>query len=439
MNAESLDHPGGTGSENPMEPSHEISETLGLGKSRESGRGVGRTVAVTVVALITAAILVPRLWGGDSEAVCRTEIVARGPLVVDISATGALAPLLEVEVGTEISGIVDSIHVDFNHRVTRGQVLARINTDRLEASTEQARANLAFAEAQRTEADANLLQADADLGRLRRVHELSGGEVPSQAELDAGQAAHDRAVAKVQSAVAQIAQAQATLEGFLSDLRRARIVSPIDGVVLDRRVEVGQTVAASFQTPVLFTLAGDLSEMQLSIDVDEADVGVVREGQTASFAVDAYPDSTFEARVAEVRYAPRTVGGVVTYETILTVDNSNLLLRPGMTATADIVVGRIDDAILVPNAALRFTPSNLPPTQGEEADEGLIGGLIPRPMSSTSHQRGSTPRVWVLRDGAAVPVELEIGPSDGVWTVVLGGELNAGDMVITDELAALGS
>jgi HlyD family secretion protein len=209
--------------------------------------------------------------------------------------------------------------------------------------------------------------------------------------------------------------------------------------VLDRRIEAGQTVAATFQTPVLFTLAGDLSQMQLSIDVDEADVGVVREGQTATFAVDAYPDSTFEARVVEVRYAPRTVGGVVTYETILTVDNTNLLLRPGMTATADILVGRVEDAVLVPNAALRFTPSNLQPTQEQEADEGLIGGFIPRPLASASHQRGSTPKVWVLRDGAAAPVELEIGPSDGMWTVVSGGDLDAGDLVITDELVAAGS
>jgi HlyD family secretion protein len=209
--------------------------------------------------------------------------------------------------------------------------------------------------------------------------------------------------------------------------------------VLDRRVEAGQTVAAAFQTPVLFTLAGDLRKMQLSIDVDEADVGAVREGQAATFAVDAYPDSTFRARVAEVRYAPRTVGGVVTYETILTVDNSNLLLRPGMTATADIVVGRVEEATLVPNAALRFTPSDPQLTEDDQTDDGLIGGLIPRPMASATHQRGTRPRVWVLRDGAAVAVELEIGPSDGVWTVVSGGELNAGDVVITDELTAVGT
>jgi HlyD family secretion protein len=382
--------------------------------------------------------MVGKLWGGDGPTAYRTELVVRGPLVVEVSATGALAPVTEVEVGTEISGIVDSVYVDFNQPVTRGQVLARINTDRLKASTEQARASLTFSQAQHSEAEAGLLQAEADLGRLRRVHELSGGEIPSQAELDGAQAAYDRAVAKEASAVAQIAQAQATLDAFLSDLRRARVVSPIDGIVLDRRVEAGQTVAASFQTPVLFTLAGDLRQMQLSIDVDEADVGVVREGQEATFKVDAYPERTFQARVAEVRFAPRTVGGVVTYETILTVDNADLLLRPGMTATAEIAVERINEGLLVPNAALRFTPSVAQRLEPEETDEGLMGGLIPRPTASASHQRGKIPRVWALRDGAAVPVDLELGPSDGMWTVVSEGEITAGEVVVTDEQVEVG-
>jgi HlyD family secretion protein len=409
--------------------------TLGLDETRGSQRGTGRIVAGTAITLgaVLALGMVGEVWGGDGPTAYRTEMVARGPLVMEVSATGALAPLTEVEVGTEISGIVDSVYVGFNQPVSKGQILARINTDRLEASTEQARASLAFSEAQHAETEAGLLQAEADLGRLRRVHELSGGDVPSQSELDAAQANYHRAVAKEASALAQIAQAQATLDGFLSDLRRARVVSPIDGVVLDRRVEAGQTVAASFQTPVLFTLAGDLRQMQLSIDVDEADVGVVREGQEATFTVDAYPEQIFEARVAEVRYAPRTVGGVVTYETILTVDNADLLLRPGLTATAEIVVGRVDEGLLVPNSALRFTPSMAQRVEAEETDEGLMSGLIPRPVASASHRRGSMPRVWVLRDGAPVPVDLEIGPSDGMWTVVSDGEINVGDVVITDE------
>jgi HlyD family secretion protein len=189
---------------------------------------------------------------------------------------------------------------------------------------------------------------------------------------------------------------------------------------------------------VLFTLAGDLRQMQLSIDVDEADVGVVQEGQEATFTVDAYPERTFQARVAEVRFAPRTVGGVVTYETILTVDNADLLLRPGMTATAEIAVERINEGLLVPNAALRFTPSVAQRLEPEETDEGLMGGLIPRPKASANHQRGKIPRVWALRDGAAVPVDLELGPSDGMWTVVSEGEITAGEVVVTDEQVEVG-
>ncbi len=440
MSAGPLDHASHRVARGPGEPSPEMIATLGLGESRDSRWGTGRVVAAIAITLgaVLALGVVSQLWGGDAPATYRTERVTKGPLIVEVSATGALAPVTEVEVGTEISGTVDSVYVDFNQPVARGQILARINTDRLEASTDQARASLAFSRAQHAEAEAGLLQARSDLARLKRVHELSGGDVPSQAELDAAQAAHDRAVAKEASAAAQIAQAQATLEGFLNDLRKARVVSPIEGVVLDRRVEVGQTVAASFQTPVLFTLAGDLRRMQLSVDVDEADVGVVREGQEASFTVDAYPDRTFHATVAEVRLAPRTVGGVVTYETVLTVDNRDLLLRPGMTATAEIVVGRVDEALLVPNAAMRFTPSVAQPSQ-DEADEGLVGGLIPQPLASASHRRGRTPRVWVLRDGVPVPVDLELGPSDGMWTVVSAGELAVGDAVITDEQTEAGS
>ena len=379
----------GTHAQTPMEPAPDVVATLGMNESSHSRWRSGRIVAgaaITFGALVALATA-GSMWHDDDPAIYRTELVAKGPLVSRVSATGALAPLTEVEVGTEVSGNVDAVYVDFNQPVMQGQVLARINTERIEASAEQARANLAFAEAQRSEAQAVVLQAEADLGRRKRVYQLSGGEVPSQSDLDAAQAAYDRAVARERSAAAQVDQAHAALDGHLSDLRRADVVSPIDGVVLDRRVETGQTVAAAFQTPVLFALAGDLRQMQLSVDVDEADVGVVREGQESSFTVDAHPDRSFHARVTEVRFAPRRVGGVVTYEAILDVDNGELRLRPGMTATAEIVVDRIDDALLVPNAALRFTPSSARRLQEEEASKGMVEGLIPRPTTSDSHRR----------------------------------------------------
>lgn len=414
-----------------MNPSPEIADTLGLGEAAPDGGSRWRIVVVWVVLIIALFGFARTLFGDDDGPTYRTQAVMRGELVVDISATGALAPLNEVQVGTEISGIVESVLVDFSDPVTRGQVLARINTERLDASTDQARASLALAEAQLAEAEAGVLQAEADLARLQRVFELSGGEVPSQSELDAGQAAFDRSVANRDSRLAQIAQSQATLDGFLSDLRRAVIISPIDGIVLDRQVEQGQTVAASFQTPVLFTLAGDLREMELSIDLDEADVGVVREGQEATFTVDAYPGRVFPAEVVEVRYAPRTVGGVVTYETILEVDNAELLLRPGMTATAEVVVGRVAEAVLVPNAALRFTPSEVL----AQADGGG-GGLLPIPDTNLGVDPTGPPRVWVLRDGDLVPIEVSVGSSDGVWTAVTASGLQVGDEIVVDELEA---
>ena len=424
----------------PTEPSLGIADTLGLNESDKSRRPAWLRTIVGVTIAIFAVFAISRLFGGGNDLpMYRTEQVVRGPLVVHISATGALAPLIQVEVGTEISGTVESVLVDFNQPVEKGQLLARINAERLEASTAQSRASLALAEAQRAEAEARVFEARSNLERLRRVFELSGGGVPTESELDSAQAAYDRAIANEAAAVAQIGQAQATLDGFLSDLRRARIEAPIDGIVLDRRVEAGQTVAASFQTPILFTLAGDLSEMELSVDVDEADVGLVVEGQAATFTVDAYPARSFSARVSEVRYAPRTVSGVVTYETILSVDNTELLLRPGMTATAEIVVNRVDEAILVPNAALRFTPSGWQPTDGDEVGEGLIGGLIPRPLGGTGRARDGTPRVWVLGDDEPEPLDLEVGASDGIWTVVTGSDLEVRDEVITDELEPIGS
>lgn len=428
MTAPGTTEVGGADAAGHMDPSVEIAETLGLGDATADGRSRWPLAVGAVVVLIALLGFARTLFGGDDGPMYRTQPVMQGTLVVDISATGALAPLNEVQVGTEISGIVESVLVDFSDPVTRGQVLARINTERLDASTDQARASLALAEAQLSEAEAGVLQAEADLARLQRVFELSGGEVPSQSELDAGQAAYDRSLANRASAVAQIAQSQATLDGFLSDLRRAVIVSPIDGIVLDRQVEQGQTVAASFQTPVLFTLAGDLREMELGIDLDEADVGVVQEGQKATFTVDAYPGRVFPAEVVEVRYAPRTVGGVVTYETILEVDNAELLLRPGMTATAEVVVGRVADAVLVPNAALRFTPSDV------LAESGGGGGLLPIPDTNIGVDPEGPPRVWVLRDGDVMPIEVVVGSSDGVWTAVTASGLQVGDEVVVDEL-----
>jgi HlyD family secretion protein len=260
-------------------------------------------------------------------------------------------------------------------------------------------------------------------------------------ELDTAQAASDRALAELARSGAQVVQAQAALDAEAVLLSKATIHAPIQGIVLSRNVEPGQTVAASFQTPVLFTLAENLAQMELHVNVDEADVGQVREGQAATFAVDAYPDRQFPARITEVHFASLTVTGVVTYETVLSVDNSELLLRPGMTATADIVVERVDDATLVPNAALRFSP--VAETEVPQAgQQSLLGRLFPRPQRGSapnnreSREDPGRPQVWVLRDDQPVAIPLTIGATDGISSAVVDGGIEPGTAVLVDTIDA---
>jgi HlyD family secretion protein len=257
--------------------------------------------------------------------------------------------------------------------------------------------------------------------------------VPSQSELDAAEAANERAKADEASAKAAVSQAQATLEANETDLSKSVIRSPINGIVLARNVEPGQTVAASFTAPVLFTLAEDLAQMDLHVNVDEADVGKVREGQRASFSVAAYPNRTFEARITQARYGSSTTSGVVTYETVLKVNNSDLSLRPGMTATADITVKKVESAILIPSAALRFTP----PVQEEKKTSGsLVSSLLPRPPSSKQRDdltiNKQEQRVYVLKNNHPSPVSITVGSTNGGLTEVVAGDIQPGMAVVVD-------
>ena len=240
-----------------------------------------------------------------------------------------------------------------------------------------------------------------------------------------------RARADQASTTAQVAQSQASLTAIDTDIKKAIIRSPISGIVLDRQIDPGQTVAASFQTPTLFTLAQDLTKMKLIVDVDEADIGNVRVGQDANFRVDAYPNRLFSSKVSEVRSTPKTSNGVVTYQTVLAVDNSERLLQPGMTATADITVTRVADTLLVPNAALRFTP---PAAQQQQGGGGGFR-LLPRPPGLQRRDRSledGRPRVWRLSGDGVEPVPVEIGPTDGRVTVLRSGDLAAGAALIVD-------
>ena len=394
-------------------------------------------VAALIVLAVAALLLRPRTSG--DEPVYRTERAQVGTLVVTVSATGNLQPTNQVDVGSELSGIVEQVYVDDNDRVKTGQVLARLDLSKLEDAVEKSRASLAAADAQVLQAEATLAEARATLARYRQVAELSGGKVPSRSEMDTAEANVKRAEADVASAQASVAQARANLRSDQTNVGKASIRSPIDGVVLSREVEPGQTVAASFQAPVLFTLAEDLAKMELQVDVDEADVGKVRVGQPATFTVDAWPDRTYDATITRVGYGSQEKEGVISYLTVLEVDNDDLSLRPGMTGTAEITTLTRENALLIPNAALRFSPPEAGST-ATESGRSVIGTLMPRPPREPRKVRTTpgkgAPRVWVLRDGAPVAVEIRTGASDGRQTEVLEGPVEAGTEVITEASSA---
>ncbi len=421
--------------------SDDVAKTLGVASSARFGPRTRRwavwgTAAVAVVA-------VGMVWwvarSGTETVQYKTQPVTRADLTVTVSATGSLEPTNKVDVGIEVSGTIKTVEADYNDRVKVGQVLARLDTTKLESQVLQTQAALESANAKVLQAQASAKEAHTQLERLVRVQELSGGKVPSQQDLDAAKAALDRAQADEAGAKAVVSQTQATLDANRTDLSKAVIHSPINGVILERSVEPGQTVAASFQAPVLFTIAEDLTKMELQVDVDEADVGQVKAGQEATFTVDAYPNRAFPARITAVYFGSQTVNGVVTYRAVLKVDNADLSLRPGMTATAVVTVTKVENALLVPNAALRFTPPQ--PTQtGQSGGGSLIGRLFPHPPapaskpSENANNKGAQ-RVWIVRNGQLETVAITTGQTDGVMTEVTGGALEPGTNVITDTIA----
>ena len=419
----------------PSEPP-DIAMVLGLEKTAQP-QPRWRIAVVAGVAVVLLLALVARPLLTRSHTGYGTQQVRRGDLLVTATATGTLRPIDQVDIGTELSGTIRTVDVGFNDAVHAGQLLARLDTTRLEAQVLQSKASLDSAQANVAQAKANLSETQSQLGRLRQVHEISGGKIPSAQELMGGQSAVARAEAALASAQAAVAQAKATLDVQQTDLSKATIRSPIDGIVLTASIRPGQTVAASLQAPLLFTLAKDLRRLELDLSVVEADFGRVKEGQTASFTVDAWPGRTFAGKVTQVRFDARTLGGVVTYETILEVDNPDLALRPGMTATASIEVARVEHALLVPNAALRFVP----PSQDERHKKGPLAGLIPNKDDFDVGSGGPTvesgaSRVWTVHGGSLTAVPVEIGATDGRWTQLLGGSLEEGTELAVDASAA---
>jgi HlyD family secretion protein len=409
----------------------DIEAILGVGGASASGwmhQPVLRWGAAGLAGLLLLAIAWS-FFGSDRAIHYVTEPVTRGNLVVIVTATGSVQPTNKVEVSSELSGTIRNVLVDYNSPVSTGQRLAELDTDKLNATADSSRAKLLAAKAKVADAEATVAEKERDLARKKTLEER---HYTSTQDLDLAQASYDRAVAALASAQADVGVAEADLRLKETDLAKACICSPINGVVLERNVDPGQFVATSLQAPVLFTIAEDLKQMELQVDVDEADVGKIKIGQEASFSVDAFPDRKFPATIRDVRFASEIIQGVVTYKAVLDIDNSELLLRPGMTATAEIKATEIADALLVPNAALRFTP-----VSDTAENQSLLRRFIPGPPqfrpASQPEETGPNRTVWALRNGEPTPVKIVIGLSDGKRTQVQSGEVQVGQALIVDQ------
>jgi HlyD family secretion protein len=372
-----------------------------------SSKVVRRTI---IPLLIVAVAVVYFLRRGDASPRYVTAAVTRGPIVRSVIATGTVNPVTTVQVGSYVSGPIQAIYADFNSPVKAGQLIAKIDPRPFQVKVDEARAALDNAKAQ-------LLKDQADMAYKKITYErdanLLRAEVVSRDTLDSANSAYRQAVAQVALDRANIEQQQANLHDATVNLNYTNIVSPVDGTVVSRNVDVGQTVAASFQTPTLFLIARDLTQMQVDTNVSESDIGNVHSGETAEFTVDAFPHRTFEGAVTQVRQAPISIQNVVTYDVVVTVANPEMLLKPGMTANVTIINARRDNVVRVPMQALRFSPN----------------GVQRDPSARPSRQA----RVWIQQRGNLVPVPIIAGLDDGANVEVVSGDLHPGEMVVTAE------
>lgn len=426
--------------QNPSSPNAQPDLSAILANGRSSKAKSRRWLYASVLGFFAmgGAVFLYGFSGTTAKIDYATQSAKRGDLSMVVTSTGSVQPTDQVDISSELSGTVRNVNVNYNSEVKAGDVLADLDTNKLEADLKSAQAKLASAEASVLKAQAESASAKNTLERRRSLFE---NKVSSQQDLDSAQFAYDSANATLEMNRASVLSAQADLQLAEVNLEKSKILSPIDGVILTRSVDPGATVASSLNAPVLFTIAGDLRQMELQVAVDEADVGKVKAGQIATFNVDAYPERQFPATIESLRFASEVVANVVTYKAILTVDNAELLLRPGMTATANITVDGVKDALLIPNAALRFRPAS---TAGASRQSGGLtslfrpGGRMGGPRSgarqSGAAQRGDAAerRIYVLRAGEPVAVAVTIGLTDGRYTSVQSEELKVDDLVITE-------
>ena len=437
----------------PYDSSADLATIVASGASRPMRKWVFLTIGT---ALIGGGVFyfMTRDKKGEKQADYETEEAKTGRISLIVTAAGNLAPTNQIIVGSELSGTAKEVMVDTNDQVKKGDTLAKLDTSKLDQQTERSRAALLAAKARVSQAEATLAETRAALARQEELLKISGGKTPSRATMETSRATVSRAQADLESAQATVTGAEAEVRSFESDLAKTVIRSPVDGIVLSRSIEVGQTVAASFTAPTLFTIAEDLKKMELLVNVSEADIGRIEAGQTATFSVDAWPARNYTAKVKKVAFGAVGTGttassgsssgsnasasSVVTYSTELEVANEDLSLRPGMTATVDIAIVDKPDILVVPNAALRFDPVAAAAIGKPDATKRtLVQSLSPgggRRWRGTPPPKAgsadSAPKVWTLKNGEPSEINVTTGITDGRLTEISGGNLTAGTPLI---------
>jgi HlyD family secretion protein len=399
----------------------------------------GLFIVVTLVVLTGLSALAMYSRRGGSVPSVQTEAVSRGSVVSVVSATGTLEAVETVQVGTQVSGTVQTLNADFNSIVRKGQVLARLDPSVILADIERNRANVAGAEADVEGIRVTLADAET---KLKRAQELFDRQLIAATELDAARIARRTNDAQLKAALAQVTQARATLAQSEVNLQKTVIASPINGIVISRAVDVGQTVAASLQAPTLFTIAADLAHMQLKASIDESDLGSIKEGQHVTFRVDAYPTDVFNGVVKQVRLNPVIESNVVTYAAMIAAENPQLKLKPGMTAALTVETARRDDVLRVPSAALRFKPSAAVLAALSQPEEAATRQKAGRPVGTSGDTKGPKPAtsgsasgtVWTFDGESLAPGLVTVGASDATFTEIVDGPLKEGDRVVTQAM-----
>jgi HlyD family secretion protein len=408
----------------------ELKKDLDKYANKKSKRNIFIGLFVLVIIIFGGYYFYKSNKNDNKEIHYTTAKAKRGDLSVTVSATGNLKPTNSVDIGIEVSGTIKDIYVDFNDKVKVGQVLAKLDTTKLQSQVDSSKATLTIAKANLKENEVTVKSKKLNYDRTQSMYKETKGKYPSQNDLDDSRFNYESALANYEAMKAKVKQAEYNLKTDEQNLQKAVVKSSINGIVLNRAVEVGQTVAASMSTPILFTLAKDLSQMDLVVSIDEADVANIKKGLHVTFTVDAYPNETFKGKIKQVRLNPKEVNGVITYETVVLVSNEKLLLKPGMTASAEIVTKESKNALLIPNSALRYKPEIL--TKNKKSSMGLFPSRKPKKSKETNSNE-SLKSVWVLENNLPKEIKVKTMDTNGKYTTIQSGDIKEGDELIVSQ------